>query len=91
MDLQSLTNDQLTEIAAQSTAELGRRLLLSQLAAIPALPEEPLSADEACRMIGKSRRWLFGHAKELPFVRRVSRKTIVCDPVVLRRWLANRR
>jgi hypothetical protein len=56
----------------------------------PPLPEAPLSADEAARMLGKSRRWVFKHAKRLPFVHRVSRKTLACDAVGLRRWLASR-
>jgi hypothetical protein len=49
-----------------------------------------LSADEAAKKLGKSRRWLFRHANGLPFARRVSRKTLVCDEAGLNRWVANR-
>ena len=49
-----------------------------------------LSADEAATVLGKPRRWLFDNAKRLPFVRRISRKTLLCDPAGLHRWIASR-
>jgi len=43
---------------------------------LPAAPEFKLSIDDMMRMTGKSRRWLFEH-KHLPFIRVISRKTLV--------------
>lgn len=42
------------------------------------------------RLTGKSRRWLFRH-KHLPFIRVISRKTLVGDETLLKRWIANQR
>jgi hypothetical protein len=55
--------------------------------------EEPwsLSIEDMVRLTGKTRRWLFTHADELPFVRRVTRKTLVGDAAVLRHWMNNRK
>ena len=47
-----------------------------------------VSADEAAALLCKPRRWLFTHAGRLPFVRRISRKHLVCDEVGLRAWIA---
>jgi len=43
------------------------------------------------RLTGKTRRWLFTHADELPFVCRITRKTLRGDEVLLKRWLEDRR
>ncbi|HTT75878.1 MAG TPA: hypothetical protein VMF50_07850 [Candidatus Binataceae bacterium] len=40
---------------------------------------------------GKSRRWLFEHSDELPFIRRVTKKTIIGNAVRLERWLDGER
>jgi hypothetical protein len=64
-------------------------------------PEEPPPAEQAdeawsltiedmMRMTSKSRRWLFEN-KHLPFIRQVSRKTLVGDKALLKKWIANRR
>lgn len=50
-----------------------------------------LSADEAAAILHKPRRWLFRNSRRLPFVRRVSRKTLVYSKARLERWLAIRR
>jgi hypothetical protein len=49
-----------------------------------------LSTDDMVRMTGKTRRWLFTHADELPFVRRITRKTLRGDKALLERWIARR-
>jgi hypothetical protein len=64
-------------------------------------PEEPppaeptdeewnLTIEDMMRMTSKSRRWLFEN-KHLPFIRQVSRKTLVGDRALLKKWIANRR
>jgi len=49
-----------------------------------------IDADTAAAVLGKPRRWLFDNARRLPFVRRISRKTLLCDEAGLNRWLQSR-
>jgi hypothetical protein len=53
-------------------------------------PEPPktwtLTIDDLIVRTGKSRRWIFMHADRLPFVRRITRKTILGD-AKLEKWL----
>lgn len=53
-------------------------------------PSRMIDADEAAAILHRPRRWLFDHAKRLPFVRRISRKTLLCDEAGLHRWLQSR-
>jgi predicted DNA-binding transcriptional regulator AlpA len=57
----------------------------------PAEPDRLLTADEAAPIIGMTPRWLYRHARQLPFARRLSRKALRFSEVGLRRYLASRR
>ena len=48
-----------------------------------------LSLAEGAQILGVSPRWLREH-RELPFVKRLSRKNIVCDEPLLRKWRDSR-
>ena len=48
-----------------------------------------LSIGEAATRTGMSRDWLYRHAKQLPFTKRIGRK-VLFDEVGLSRWLATR-
>jgi hypothetical protein len=50
-----------------------------------------MTADEAAVVLHHDRRWLYRHAADLPFVRRVSRKSFLCSEIGLRKWLAAQR
>jgi hypothetical protein len=50
-----------------------------------------LSADEACAILKRPRRWLFAHAKRMPWIKRLSRKVILIDEAGMYRWIASRR
>jgi hypothetical protein len=50
-----------------------------------------LDADEAAAMLRKPRRWLFENAERLPFVRRISKKTLLCSESGLKRWVQAQR
>lgn len=50
-----------------------------------------LTVDDASSILCVSPRWLYRHAKSLPFAHRVNRKTLRFSEVGLRRWAANRR
>jgi predicted DNA-binding transcriptional regulator AlpA len=58
---------------------------------MPSEPDRLLTADEAAPIIGMTPRWLYRHAKALPFARRLSRKALRFSEAGLRRWAASRR
>ena len=80
------------QTALLAAAAMQTAIAASGLADAPAqaAPAAPLSIDEAAAMIGKSRRWIFQNAARLQWAKRISRKTIMCDPEGLRRWIATR-
>ena len=53
-------------------------------------PEWNLSIDDLVARTSKSRRWIFAHADELPFVGRITRKTLRGE-ALLTHWLSERR
>jgi hypothetical protein len=89
-DVGSLSTPQLTGLMSRISAELTARLLSDSPPPAAPAPTWALTADEAARMLGKSRRWLFQH-KHLPFIRPITRKTLVCDEARLKHWVATRR
>jgi len=50
-----------------------------------------LDADRSAALLHKPRRWLFQNSERLPFVRRLSKKSLVCSEAGLHRWLASRK
>jgi hypothetical protein len=50
--------------------------------------DKMLTADEAAALLRKQRRWIYRNADRLPFVRRVSRKSLLCSESGLQQWLA---
>jgi predicted DNA-binding transcriptional regulator AlpA len=50
-----------------------------------------LSAAEAAKRTGMSVRWLYVHAKDLPFARRVSARAVRFSARGLEKWLAARK
>jgi len=49
-----------------------------------------LSPQQAAERLGVSVRWLYRHASSLPFVRRLTRRSLRFDPTGLMRWVASR-
>jgi hypothetical protein len=49
-----------------------------------------LTVDEAAAMLRRDRRWIYRHSN-LPFVRRVSRKSLLCSESGIKKWLAAKR
>jgi hypothetical protein len=49
--------------------------------------DEMLTPDEAGVLLRKSRRWIYRHTS-LPFVKRISRKSLLCSRAGIERWLA---
>jgi predicted DNA-binding transcriptional regulator AlpA len=85
----------LIHLAAVQTA-LSARLLSApngqgKARATPAEPDRLLTADEAAPVMGVKPRWLYRHARQLPFARRLSRKALRFSEAGLRRYMAARR
>jgi hypothetical protein len=52
--------------------------------------EKMLKADKAALLLRRNRQWIYRHARHLPFVIRISRKSLLCSEEGIRRWLATR-
>jgi hypothetical protein len=53
--------------------------------------EDLLTVDEAAAVLRVSPRWLYRHAKNLPFARKLSRKVLRFSRSGIVRWLATKR
>ena len=76
-----------------AVAEHPTRPVLGSVGAPTAVPgeEDLLTIDEAAAMLRVSPRWLYRHAKALPFCRKLSRKVLRFSRSGIGRWLASRR
>jgi len=50
-----------------------------------------LKPEEAAPMLNVTKRWMYAHAKKLPFTRRLSRKALRFSEVGLLRWKSARK
>jgi len=50
-----------------------------------------LSPEKAAEMLGVSVRWIYRHASQLPFMRRLNRKNLRFSEAGLRRWVTARK
>lgn len=57
----------------------------------PSEPDRLLAPTEAAERLGVTTRWLYRHARNLPFTRRLSRKTLRFSQTGLERYLAGKR
>ena len=57
----------------------------------PEQPDRLLTVSEAATRLGVSRRYVYGHADEFPFVRRLGPKTLRFSERGLEKWLARTR
>ena len=81
-------------------AALYGRLTATSIPATPAAPQGSchcggtdalLTATEVADRLGVAKRWVYAHASELPFARRLGEGTLRFDPRGLDRWLKTRR
>jgi hypothetical protein len=42
-------------------------------------------------MLRRSRQWIYRNQHRLPFVKRISRKSLLCSEAGLKQWLASRK
>ena len=57
----------------------------------PAEHDRFMTAEQVAPILGVTPRWLYRHARKLPFTRRLSRKALRFSEAGLRRYLASRR
>jgi hypothetical protein len=50
-----------------------------------------LTPEEAAPILRKDRRWIYRNQRTLPFVRRISARSLLCSESGIHRWLATRR
>ena len=77
--------------SALAAAQLSASLPKSEPKPKASEPDRTLNADEIAAELGQTRRWVFRHAKVLPFVRRVSRKSLAASASEVRRWRETQR
>jgi hypothetical protein len=95
----ALNREELAALLAELKALEGKvmaRLLLGATEQNPVATraheaDRMLDVDQAAALLHKPRRWLFEHAKTLPFATRVSRKVLLCSESGLKKWLGTRR
>jgi hypothetical protein len=91
----ALSREAVSELLTQNAA-VGAILAARLVAALTQKIKEQRESDEwldidtAAMRLKKSRRWIFRNARELPFVSRVSRKTILCSAKGIDRYLEKR-
>ena len=80
---------------AAAQAHAAARLAATATVRRPPSPEAPadrlLDAREAATRLGMSEDWLYRHKDELPFTRRLGRRTIRFSEAGIARWLSCRR
>jgi excisionase family DNA binding protein len=54
-------------------------------------PDRLMTVDEVAARLGVTPRWLYRHAKQLPFTRKLSRRTLRFSETALRHWEATQR
>jgi len=82
---------QLRHLDSDVDAILARRLLRHDGQPAPAAPERVLKVEEAARLAGVTKNWLYRHADQLPFTHRISKKCLRFSAAGLQRWLDSRR
>jgi len=93
----ALTRDEARALAvtiAPLVKALELRALSAQPAPAPTSKHENgalLSAPEAAALLGVPIRWLYRHARGLPFTRRLGHRTLRFDARGLDRWIAKQR
>jgi predicted DNA-binding transcriptional regulator AlpA len=78
----------LAQLAALQSAVAAR---LADRPPPPPSSDETVDVDSAARLLGMSPSWLYRHAKQLPFTRRVGRRALRFSVAGIQRYLVARR
>jgi Helix-turn-helix domain len=57
----------------------------------PTIADRMLTTAEAAEMLRRSPRWIYRNADRLPFVKRISQKSLLCSEAGIKRWLERQR
>jgi hypothetical protein len=57
----------------------------------PEAEDQMLMVDEAAKMLRRKPQWIYRNAARLPFVKRISPKSLLCSKNGISRWLATRK
>jgi hypothetical protein len=60
-------------------------------ASAPEAENKMLTVEEAAIRLRRSRRWIYRHAKQLPFVKRISARSLLISEHGLQKWLDRRK
>lgn len=74
-----------------SPGHTGGKHPIETAGAPPWSPDDLLTVDEAAAMLRVAPRWLYRHARTLPFARKLSAKVLRFSRAGIARWLATRR
>jgi hypothetical protein len=85
---QQLLTQANARLAATQSARDALMIRLATGNQLPAAKKQSrtLDADEIASALGQTRRWVFKNAKQIPPVRRISRKAVAADETELLRW-----
>jgi len=95
--LHALTPEADRALAASLRAALGAEEPSAAAGPVPTVApaawgaDDLLTAPEAAAMLKISPRWLYRHAKTLPFARKLSKKVLRFSRAGIARWLATKR
>lgn len=93
-DIRDLSRDELARLFVEVRALEGALLasLLSATDDVTPGGDRTLNTEQIAAALGVSRRWLFAavRSKRLPFVRRVSKKSLLASERDVTRWLKSR-
>jgi hypothetical protein len=90
--LLSQASANLVTMAIARDALLLRVTMAAEAAPVTNAPKDrTLDADEIAAALGQTRRWVFRNWRNLPFVRRVSRKSLAAAERDVLRWRASQR
>jgi predicted DNA-binding transcriptional regulator AlpA len=82
----------LAQVAAVQTA-IAARLLAAPVngTSAPTGPDdEMLTVAETAKLLRRSERWIYRHP-ELPFIKRISSRSLLCSKAGIEKWLASRK
>lgn len=90
----TLPRDWLAQVLAAENGAPESRIRDERTPALPGIPPVAttglLKVDEAAKLLNVDERWLYRHAKALPFTRRLGPKTLRFDADGLAKWAARR-
>jgi len=77
--------------AAVISAELASRGTLNECRTGEPEEDRWLTPEEAAPILRRDRRWIYRNKRHLPFVKKISARSLLCSEAGIRRWIATRK